>query len=291
VNSRTPIEVRASSAEFVGLDSRAPAPSSRRREIGTEEAMAAADVPIRHIDNTEVPASGMWPAVGASSVVRSTGRRGASVSPVAGGWLEVGDGPATNALCIELDDSILLATACASRNGHAPSEWHLEGFACTAERREPLALTLSYHGVFRRGVDTLAWWSGEGTIVARDGRRAHRLRRRSAAGADRLVVELLFAAPAREGVSLTNVVAYMLHRANAAAAALEARRAAELSGADPTFEMLQRILGAAQADLDVSSPRLPAQSPARPTVPPSQHLPESERDMRLTRDFFETPIS
>ncbi len=91
--------------------------------------MAAADVPIRHIDDIEVPASGMWPAVGASSVVRSTWRHGASATPVVGGWLEVGDDPATNSLCIELDDSILLATTSSvSHDGHA-SEWHLEGFA------------------------------------------------------------------------------------------------------------------------------------------------------------------
>ena len=82
--------------------------------------MAAADVPIRHIDNIEVPASGMWPAVGASSVVRSTWRHGASAIPIVGGWLEVGDDPATTSLCIELDDAILLATtASVSQNSHA----------------------------------------------------------------------------------------------------------------------------------------------------------------------------
>jgi hypothetical protein len=205
--------------------------------------MAAADVPIRHIDDIEVPASGMWPAVGASSVVKSTWRHGARAIPVAGGWLEVGDDPATNSLCIELDDAILLATTTSvSHDCHAWSEWHMEGFACTAERRDPLALTLWYHGVFRPGVDALAWWSGKGTIGGPDGRRGGRGRWRSAADGERLVVELVVAAPGSGGVKLTNVVAYMLHRINAV---------------DPPFAMLQRILGAAQADLDVSAQPLP----------------------------------
>ena len=112
-----------------------------------------------------------------------------------------------------------------------------------------MALTLSYHGVFRPGADAWAWWSGEGTIGAPDGRRRRRGPRRTAAGGDRLVVELLFAAPSRRGVRLTNVVAYMLHRMKATA--------------DPTFGMLQRILRAAQADLDVTAQPLPTLSLAR----------------------------
>jgi transcriptional regulator with XRE-family HTH domain len=98
------------------------------------------------------------------------------------------------------------------------------------------------------------------------------------------VVELLVAAPRRNGVLLSNVVAYMLHRMNAATIVQEARRTAGLSRAelarragvprstvtrtedglvDPTFGMLQRILGAAQADLDATSRPLPARSLAR----------------------------
>jgi hypothetical protein len=221
--------------------------------------MAAAHVPIRHIDNIEVPASGMWPAAGASSVVTSTWRHGARATPVVGGWLEIGDDPATNSLCIELADSILLATtASVSHNDNGWPEWHLEGFACATERRDPLALTLRCHGVFQRGLDTWAWWSGEGTIGAPARRRGRRRRRPLVAGGGRVVVELLFAPPGRTGVELSNVVEYMLHRMNAAAIDREAPRAV-----DPTFGMLHRILGAAQADLNVSSQPLPARAPAR----------------------------
>ena len=85
--------------------------------------------------------------------------------------MEVGDDPATSALCIELDDSILLATTPRLAHGRGWSEWHLEGVACTVDGRDPLALTLRYHGVYQRGGDALAWWSGEGTIAAPDDRR------------------------------------------------------------------------------------------------------------------------
>lgn len=221
--------------------------------------MSAAEVPIRQIDDIEIPVSGMWPAVGASRVVRSTGSRSARAVPVVSGWLEVGDDPATNALCIELDDSILLATtARVSHNGHGWSEWHLEGVACTVDRRDPLALTLRYHGVYQRGGDALAWWSGEGTIAAPDDRRGRRGRRRLAADGERFGVQLLLAAPGRSGVSLTNVVAYMQHRMVATAIANEARH-----GADPTFGMLQRIVRAARADIDAATAVLSA----RPGAP------------------------
>ena len=224
--------------------------------------MSAAEAPIREIDDIEIPVSGMWPAVGTSRVVRSTGSRSARAVPVGSGWLEVGDDPATGALCIELDDSILLATtARVSHNGRGWSEWHLEGVACTVDRRDPLALTLRYHGVYERGGDALAWWSGEGTIAAPDDRRggrARRGRRRLAPDGERFGVQLLLAAPGRSGVSLTNVVAYMQRRMNATTIANEARHAA-----DPTFGMLQRIVRAARADIDAATPVLSA----RPGAP------------------------
>ncbi|HEX4983608.1 MAG TPA: hypothetical protein VFV63_18015, partial [Ilumatobacteraceae bacterium] len=74
---------------------------------------------------------------------------------------------------------------------HGMSEWRFDGVAETANGHEPLALTLNYHGVFRRGIDVWAWLSGTGTIGLPSGRRGL-LRSR---GADRLVVDLLFTAP------------------------------------------------------------------------------------------------
>jgi hypothetical protein len=154
-----------------------------------------ADVPIRHIDNLEIPQSGIWPVVGASSVVRSTGRRGVRLLPVVAGRFEIGEDPTDSSLRIDLDDSTLVATtALISPDRHGKSEWHLEGFAGGVGRHDQLTLNLSYHGVFRRGADVWAWLSGTGTIGTPAGRRG---RRRSGPGEDQLVVEVLFAEPRR----------------------------------------------------------------------------------------------
>ena len=176
VNSRTRTEIRASIEHFEGLDVRVPGPVEiTDGQIGTEESHERRRGPHppngRHRDPGERDV-----ACGrrvARRQVEGVAERGAV--PVVSGWLEVGDDPATSALCIELDDSILLATtARVSHNGRGWSEWHLEGVACTVDSRDPLALTLRYHGVDQRGGDALAWWSGEGTIAAADDRRGGR---------------------------------------------------------------------------------------------------------------------
>jgi hypothetical protein len=154
-------------------------------------------LPIRRIDTLEIPITGTWPVVRASSVIRSTRRRqDLRQVHVLAGRLEVGEDPVDSSLRIDLDDSTLTATAvriAPSANGM--SEWHFEGFAQNAERRDPLTLTMSYHGVFRRGIDVWAWVSGTGTIGTPAERRGLRRLQRSGDGTQRVVVDLLFTAP------------------------------------------------------------------------------------------------
>jgi hypothetical protein len=149
-----------------------------------------ANVPIRHIDGLEIPTTGTWPAVGASSVVRSAWLRGPRALPVVGGWFRIAEDPTDSSLRIDLDDCMLFATTKRiSAGDDGRTEWLLEGFAQRADRHHPLTLSLLHQGVFRRGADAWAWLSGTGTVHT-PARRLGRLR--PLAGDGRLVVELLF---------------------------------------------------------------------------------------------------
>ena len=99
--------------------------------------------------------------------------------------------PTQSSLRINLDGSTWVANAVrVSPDGNGMSQRHFEGVADSADRREPFALTLNDHGVFRSGIDLWAWLSGSGTIGTPPRRR--RLRR---SGDNRIVVDLLFTAP------------------------------------------------------------------------------------------------
>jgi hypothetical protein len=156
------------------------------------------NLPIRRTDDLEIPTTGTWPVVRSSSVARSkastrsTGRRdGLRPLHVLAGRFDIGEEPTQSSLRIDLDGATWIANAVrVSPDRNGMSQWHFVGVAESADRREPLTLTLSYHGVFRRGIDLWAWLSGSGTIGTPSGRR--RLRR---ASEDRLVVDLLFTAP------------------------------------------------------------------------------------------------
>ena len=150
-------------------------------------------LPIRRIDDLEIPTLGTWSVVRASSVTRSSGRRTARRQVhVLGGRFEIAADPHDSSLRLDLDDSTLVAgTTRVAPDEHGMSRWHLEGFAESVDGHHPLALTLSYHGVFRRGVDVWAWLSGVGTIDAPSSRRP----RWRSTGGDELVVDLLFTAP------------------------------------------------------------------------------------------------
>jgi hypothetical protein len=150
-------------------------------------------LPIRRTDELEIPSPGIWPIVRSSSVASSTGlRNGVRSLHVVAGRFDIGDDPTQSSLRIDLDNSTLVASAVAvSPDLNGLSEWRFEGTAGSAERLEPFTLTLSYHGVFRRGIDVWARMSGTGTIGTPSGRR-RRLRR---SGDNRIFVDLLLTAP------------------------------------------------------------------------------------------------
>ena len=154
----------------------------------------SANIPIRRIDDVEIPAAGIWPAVGVSSVVRPAGRHGLRAFPVLAGWFEIGEDPAAISLRIDLDDCTLVgSTSWVFATGDGRTEWLLEGFAQRDEWRDPLQLKLSHRGVFHRGTDVWAWMSGTGTVRTTTARRGLR---RWATGDEVLVAELLFTPPA-----------------------------------------------------------------------------------------------
>ena len=149
-------------------------------------------LPIRRIDDLEIPATGTWSVVRSSSVARSGRRGGMKQIQVYAGRFEIGDDPSESSLRIDLDDSTLVAGAArVSPDRQGMSEWHLEGHAQSVDGRTPLEMTLSYHGVFRRGIEVWAWMSGTGTIGSPTVRR--RLRRSS--NPDKVVFDLLLSAP------------------------------------------------------------------------------------------------
>jgi hypothetical protein len=151
------------------------------------------NLPIRRINDLEIPTTGTWPLVRASSVTRSSGRKARRQVHVLAGRFEIGEDPHDSSLRIDLDDSTLVAGATAvASDQHGMSQWHLEGVAESVDGHHPLALTLTYHGVFRRGVETWAWMSGTGTI---DTPSTGRGWRRRSTGSGNLTVDLLFTAP------------------------------------------------------------------------------------------------
>jgi hypothetical protein len=153
------------------------------------------NLPIRRTDDLEIPTTGTWPVLRPSSITRSTTstglRDGLRPLRVLAGRFDIGEDPTQSSLRIDLEGATWIADAVrVSPDRNGMSQWHFEGVAESADRREPLTLSLSYHGVFRRGIDVWAWLSGSGTIGTPSGRR--RLRRSSE---NRLVVDLLLSAP------------------------------------------------------------------------------------------------
>ena len=75
------------------------------------------NLPIRRVDDLEIPINGTWSIVRASSVVKSSGRhRNRRQLHVLAGRFEIGDEPGDSSLRIDLDDSTLIATTAARRS-------------------------------------------------------------------------------------------------------------------------------------------------------------------------------
>ncbi len=144
---------------------------------------------VRDVDGLEVPASGIWPLLSASTIHRFAGRVTETL-PIHQGWLELADDPTGCWMRIDTDEVLLeLTSARVSPHAFEASAWQFDGTAEGAGARQPLTLELVYHGVYRRAGRTWAWFTGSGRIG--DATPTRRFRR---ADVHELELDLLFAA-------------------------------------------------------------------------------------------------
>ena len=144
-------------------------------------------LPIRRHEGIEVPAAGLWPLLTSSYVSRSSARGGREQLAIASGWLDLDVQPAASWMHLELADRLIDLTVIEiADDAYGMSAWHLAGRSVADERHDPVTMALRYHGVYRRGPEMWAWYSGSAVIGAATGRRR--------TAGDRLSLDLLFAA-------------------------------------------------------------------------------------------------
>jgi hypothetical protein len=153
----------------------------------TRTSASDAALPIRRHEGIEVPAAGLWPLLTSSYVSRSSARGERQQLAITSGWLDLDVQPAASWMHLELADrAIDLTVTDIADDTHGLAAWHLAGRSVAGEQRDPVTMALRYHGVYRRGPEMWAWYSGSAVIGAPT-------RRRRTAG-DRLSLDLLFAA-------------------------------------------------------------------------------------------------
>jgi hypothetical protein len=155
---------------------------------------------IRRMGDLEVPAAGTWDIVPASHVgLTIEGRRDAPArATVIDGALRVGRDPERSEfrLAFAGPDTMSLVgrSTMVEADHHGKSTWSIGATLSSGGCAEPVQLALTYHGVFRSGGRSRAWFSGAGTVGAP--RRLPRWRRSSAAGQRLLILDLLLDSPA-----------------------------------------------------------------------------------------------
>lgn len=150
--------------------------------------LVGTNLPIRCLGAMEIPAPGRWPLQTTSYIAHHSKRGNREQLAVRTGWLDLDNDPAQCWLHIELADRVLDLTATdIHEDSDGLSAWQMTGIADDGTDRLPMTMSLRYHGVFRRGGEMWAWFSGTGVIDGRDGSRRS-MRRTS----QRLHVDLLF---------------------------------------------------------------------------------------------------
>ena len=123
-------------------------------------------LPIRRVDDLEVPAAGAWPLLRSSSVRLRTGRQSDQQLTIRSGWLDLHDDPTDSWLRIDADDLVLdLTSATISADHFELSAWAFHGDGQVGAECGAAELALRYHGVFRRGERMWAWFTGVGEIA------------------------------------------------------------------------------------------------------------------------------
>ncbi len=153
---------------------------------------------VRRLGEIEVPAPGTWSMVHSSHVGLVACRRDGPVQlPLARGCFEIGEHPELTEVTIDIGGespaTLVGVASSVVADRHGFSTWHVDGRLVTTTTTDHVHLTLRYHGVFRRGADAWAWFSGHGQVGG-DTRRRRRSTRRS--DHRRVVLDLVLRAPA-----------------------------------------------------------------------------------------------
>ena len=153
----------------------------------------------RRLGDLEVPVAGTWSVVPTSYVaIVLTGRRDHPVQlRILGGAFAIEEHPAHSELRLSLDgaDGMTFVGQPTEVRAdlHGLSQWSITGTLTGDDRTVPMALTISYHGVYRSRGRAWAWFSGTGDLqVPRTrswGRMSSDFERRI------VVVDLLFDSP------------------------------------------------------------------------------------------------
>ena len=125
---------------------------------------------VRRLGDLEVPVAGTWPVVPTSYVaIALSGRRDHPVQlRILGGAFAVGEHPAHSELRLILDgedEMTFVGQPTEVRaDRHGLSQWTMTGTLTGDDRTVPMALTISYHGVYRSRGRSWAWFSGTGVL-------------------------------------------------------------------------------------------------------------------------------
>ena len=125
---------------------------------------------VRRLGDLEVPVSGRWTLVPSSHVaIALPGRSDVPVpARILDGAFELEDVLEHSKIELTLDgpDAMTFVGQPTSvvANRHGLSEWSIVGTLAREGRGEPMAFTVSYHGVFRSRGRAWAWFSGSGAV-------------------------------------------------------------------------------------------------------------------------------
>jgi hypothetical protein len=167
------------------------------READTPSATTIANL-VRRLGDREVPASGTWTVVPTSHVALARGRGDHPVPVrIVDGAFEIDERPERSTIHLALGGPhpmTFLGRATRVAANHGMSEWSIAGTLTRDRRAEPMAFTVTYHGVFRSSGRAWAWFSGSGAVETptkrRWWRRSHNVERTL------VVLDLLLDSPA-----------------------------------------------------------------------------------------------
>jgi hypothetical protein len=159
---------------------------------------------VQRLDDAELPAAGHWDLHRVSYLGISSGRERLPLS-ISEGTLTITDPPQESTLAINAasaDRWIRLdaSTVAIHADPDGFSRWQLAGTLEEGTTSEPIDVSITYHGVRRRGDRAWAWFTGRATTCS------HERRFRGSRSGRTVLLDLLFDAPtsALSGVDSDN---------------------------------------------------------------------------------------